>query len=73
MAKKDKKLCWECQKKPVDYVTSSAKDALQTGLCRDCYELEVSRQKPGTHRSYSKRTAEMKENTYETKHGPWHG
>jgi len=75
MAKKDKKLCWECQSlcRPIDYIISPAHEEVKKGLCRECYERREARKRHQTHRSYGRRTPEMKENTDETKHGPWHG
>jgi hypothetical protein len=73
MTNKDKQLCWECQRRAFEYVTSPAKVEVKQGLCRDCYERREARKRTRGHHGYTGRTAEMKENTYETKYGTGHG
>lgn len=64
MAQKDKNRCKSCNLRPIDYV--------KEGLCRECYERDAARHPgKGKHRSYE-RPADMREDTYETKHGTGH-
>lgn len=70
---KDKKLCRECQSRPIDYTTSITGAELKHGICRDCHERRAAR-RPGTgvRSGGNSRSAEMKENTHETKNGTGH-
>lgn len=69
---RNKSLCRECQLRPIEYDTSITGSKVKHGLCRDCYERRAARGQSGAGLALfkSRRTRDMQENTYETKHGP---
>ena len=68
-AKKNKILCAKCQLWPVLYTTSMAGQPLKHGICRECYETGAGSGRTTHGTSSSRRTAEQKELTRETKFG----
>lgn len=67
--KNDPTLCWECQRKPVEYKTSVTGATLKHGICRDCYERRASRVGRGSGFSSKRRSGDAAENVRETKYG----
>jgi hypothetical protein len=70
---KDKTKCRECQLRPIEYTTSTTGRNIAHGVCRECYERRAAKSNCGGFGNYrSRRTQDMKEDTYETKHGTGH-